>query len=161
MRSREFIVERDEWMHMDPPEVAKWRNELRVQDIKSGPESTFSMTAPTSTRKDSRLPLGPDSLFAGPSSPSDTTANKKYNSELYKDAPNDEYRAAAPKKWGGKNSPPDQTELEKQSHRRNQEVSNDYMQSKKSSDWYNIDDIKKQRKVPPNLPGGMKEKYRT
>ena len=105
--------------------------------------------------------MGPDSPFAGSNSRPSVAADKKYNSELYKDAPNDEYRAAAPKKWGGKISPPDQTELEKQKERRNQEVSNEYMQSKKSADWYSVDDIKKQRKVPPNLPGGMKEKYRT
>jgi len=149
MRAEEFITERDEWMHMDPPEIAQWRNQARVQSIKSGPESTFSMTAPPTTRKSSRVPVGPDSPFADPGPRSNTTADKKYNIELYKDAPNDEYRAAAPKRWGGQLTGPDQTELQKRKSKYSTEISPDYLRDKQG-DWYN-----------PSKPDGNKEKYRT
>jgi hypothetical protein len=158
MRAQEFIAERDEWMHMDPPEVARWREQARVQGITSGPESTFSMTAPTNTHKDSRLPLGPNSPFAASDSQSGATANKKYNSELYKGAPNDEYRAAAPKKWGGKQSGPDQTELQKRKSKYSTEISPEYLIDKQG-DWLNPPDVKP--RVDPSKPGGDKEKYRT
>lgn len=149
MRAQEFIVERDEWVHMDPPEIAQWRDQARVQSIKSGPESTFSMTAPSSTRKDPRVPLGPDSPFADSKSLPSPITDKKHNSELYKDAPNDEYRAMAPKRWGGKIAPPDQTELQKRKSKYSTEISPDYLKDKQG-DFYD-----------PAKPGSKKEKYRT
>ncbi len=158
MRAKEFIMERDEWMHMDPPEIAQWRDQARVQNIKSGPESTFSMIAPPSRRKDSRVPTGPDSPFIASGPQSSITTNKPHNSELYKDAPNDEYRAAAPRRWGGKQSGPDQTELEKRKSKYSAEISPDYLRDKQG-DFYNPPGIKPQ--VDPSKPGSNKEKYRT
>ena len=149
MRAQEFVTEREDWMHMDPPEVAQWRDQSRVQGIKSGPESTFSMTAPSSTRKDPRVPLGPDSPFADSKSLPSPMDDKKHNSELYKDAPNDEYRTMAPKRWGGKNSPPNQTELQKRKSKYSTEISPEYLKDKQG-DFYD-----------PAKPGSKKEKYRT
>jgi hypothetical protein len=158
MRAKDFLKERDEWMHMDSPEIAQWRDQARVQNIKSGPESTFSMTAPTNTRKDSRLPLGTDSPFADSDSLPKPTANKRYNSELYKNTPNDEYRTMAPKKWGGRAVGPDQTELQKRKSKYSTEISPDYLKDKQG-DWINPSKIKPQ--LDPSKPGGDKEKYRT
>ena len=149
MRAQEFVTEREDWMHMDPPEVAQWRDQARVQGIKSGPESTFSMTAPSSTRKDPRVPLGPDSPFTDSNSRPAAMPDKKHNSELYKDAPNDEYRTMAPKRWGGKIEPPDQTELQKRKSKYSTEISPDYLKDKQG-DFYD-----------PAKPGSKKEKYRT
>lgn len=149
MRAQEFMVEREEWVHMDPPEIAQWRDQARVQSIKSGPESTFSMTTPPNIRKDPRVPLGPDSPFADSNSLPSSTADKKYNSELYKDAPNDEYRAMAPKRWGGRVAGPDQTELQKRKSKYSTEINPEYLKDKQG-DFYD-----------PAKPGSNKEKYRT
>lgn len=120
MRAQEFIVERDEWVHMDPPEVARWREQARVQGITSGPESTLSALTPPAARSSAALPK-----------PNVTASKPAANT----DVPQDEYWAATPSKLGGagRNKKPDQTELDR--NKRDVEISTDYMDSKKS-DWY-------------------------
>jgi len=162
MKAREIIQERDEWMHMDSPTISQWRDQIRVQDIKSGPASTFSFTAPASTKSGSQFQLGPDSPFNSAAGQSNTTTNKNTISskkDRYKNAPDDEYRAAAPSRFGGQTVGPDPAELLKRQSKYSTEINPNYIKGKKDSDWYDP-------KAPlphtnPSRPGGEKEKYRT
>ena len=148
MRAQEFITEREDWMHMDTPTIDRWREEMRVGKITSGPESTFQSLAPPNKQ--------PKSL----SVPAIRPSEERVNQDLYKGAARDEYWAQAPRKWGGRATGPDQSGMDQQ-EKYDAKIGNEYMKSKKNSDWYDPEDLKKQKLWPANLPGGTKEKKRT
>ena len=150
MRAQEFIVERDEWMHMDPPEVAQWRDQARVQDIKSGPESTFAASQPTKTGPRYTVP---DTPWAS-SKPAVDTKKSIDPKKTYTNAQRDEYWAAAPKSRGGKVPVRDLTGIP------TRDVELDAGKSK-NIDWFEPKEQPTKNKSNPLLPSIEKEKYRT
>ena len=100
MRAQEFIVERDEWVHIDSPEIARWREQARVQGITSGPESTVSHARPNVTGPRYYVPDAPWALDY-PNFDAEkpkTTPGRRYTPPDERD----EYWAASPQRKGGK-----------------------------------------------------------
>lgn len=97
MRAREFAEgEREEWAHMPSPDMAQqydaWDQEKR------GRNALTTVPAPTPTPR-----LGPDSPFAEKPTKADSAAadSDLKRRDRYAGAPADEYKAAAPTKFGG------------------------------------------------------------
>lgn len=150
MRAQEFIVEREDWVHMDPPEIAQWRDQLRVQDIKSGPESTFAASQPIKPGPRYTVPDAPWT----PSKPAVDTKKSNTAKNTYTNAPRDEYWTAAPKSRGGKVPVRDLSGLPT----RDVEVDTE---KSKNIDWFEPKEQQPKNKSNTILPSIDKEKYRT
>jgi hypothetical protein len=154
MRAQEFIVERDEWVHMDPPEVARWREQARVQGITSGPESTFSHTQPNVRGPRYYVPDAPWAS-AYPNFDAEkpkTTTGRRYTPPDERD----EYWAASPQRKGGK-----VPVIKRDTHTRDVEMDAD---ASKGKDWFDPKEQKAKKHnltVNPWIPSIEKEKNRT
>jgi len=147
MRSWEFVVEQETWDRIKTPtqqqQFDQWAQEKR------GRAALTTVPAPKQTPG---YALGATSPFAD-STPQRKPTEPKYNQDLYRSAPADEYQTAAPQSWGGR-APKynDETGLEK------------YNIAVPDSDYKSVINPEKQKQqklTPLNLPGGTKEKYRT
>ena len=165
MRAQEFVTEAEGWMHMDSPEIARWREQMRVQGITSGPESTLSTTAPSSTD-----PISTGPRYKVPDAPWNATKpkpdTKKPTDSAASTAPRwtppeerDEYWAATPQRRGGRKPPP----LSKQPPpTRDVELNTD---SRKDIEWFEPAEQKQKkqdlRNMNPAIPNPKRAKYRT
>lgn len=154
MRAQEFIVERDEWVHMDPPEVARWREQARVQGIMSGPESTLSTTQPNKTGPRYTIPDVPWT----PAKPDVSPEKPKATGRRYTPPDErDEYWAASPQSKGGK-----VPIIKRLTPTRDVEMNAD---ASKGKDWFDPKEQKAKRQdnltANPAIPSIEKEKNRT
>jgi hypothetical protein len=165
MRAQEFVTEAEGWMHMDPPEIARWREQMRVQGIRSGPESTLSTTAPSSTDPITTGPRYkvPDAPWNAPVPAPDT---KKPTDSAKRTGPHwtppderDEYWAATPQQRGGRKPSPFPKQLPPT---RDVELNADH---RKDIEWFEPVDQKQKKQdlgnLNPAIPSPKNDKYRT
>jgi hypothetical protein len=153
MRAKEIITEDDNWTRM-PPQLSQGIQQQFDQwdQEKRGKNALTTLPVPKQTPG---YTFGPDSPYLEKTNKSNSTIPnwELKQRDRYAGAPDDEYKVNAPTRWGGL-VPHKKQDTGREKSMAVQQLPTDKME-------YDPKELRKLNKVPPSLPGGMKEKYRT